>query len=178
MVTCTDFVTKEDLDPVNWSGYEIDLFRKVMPILGWKISDINWHCLGWDEILEALRTGNKTCDFAVAGLDINTEDLDAGLKYTWPTYRNGLRIAVSGDKKSTGLFAFMDAFSPGVWAVTILTCMFVGFSAWALDYFILARNKKIQSVSISKRRWLRYSHPEDEFLKGPSSYFWQSMSGK
>jgi hypothetical protein len=33
---------KNDTDPATWTGYDIELFRRAMPYMGWKDSMIEW----------------------------------------------------------------------------------------------------------------------------------------
>jgi len=35
-----------NIDPSAYSGYEIELFKKIQRILGWKNDQINWLCIG------------------------------------------------------------------------------------------------------------------------------------
>jgi ABC-type amino acid transport substrate-binding protein len=74
-----------DREPSGYSGYEIELFRKVALILGWSESQMQWSCLAWDDMIAGLANG--TCDIAVAGVQINAAILEAGLVLTRPTYR-------------------------------------------------------------------------------------------
>lgn len=41
----TPMVYCEGRDPSGYSGYEIELFRKVQLILGWTDAMLNWSCL-------------------------------------------------------------------------------------------------------------------------------------
>ncbi|WPT13321.1 Glutamate receptor ionotropic, kainate 2 [Picochlorum sp. SENEW3] len=77
------------LDPVYWSGYEIDLFKAMMPLMGWTYDMIEWRCLEWDEMMNLL-VNTTECDIAPAGMGPWQERIDKGLRFSVATLQSGL----------------------------------------------------------------------------------------
>lgn len=49
--------------------------------------------------------------FACAGVEVSPENLAAGLKFTWPTYKSGLRVMISAHLQTGSTWAFSEIFS-------------------------------------------------------------------
>lgn len=66
---------------------------------------------------DALKSGDGTCDIAVAGVEISEERLAAGVAFSFPTLRGGYRIMVNAEDISTNYWLFLDAFE---WCAAVL----------------------------------------------------------
>lgn len=126
-----------DRPPEEYSGYEIELFRKIYRTLGWTDDMLTWSCLDWDEMMNHAYENDGFCDIIVAGIEATAEDKDAGLVFTWPTYRNGLRVAVAVDEQNPSYFAFFDAFSWQLWLAIVLTAAVVAVVTWVIDWYLV-----------------------------------------
>ena len=49
-----------------------------------------------------------------AGAEVSPENVDAGLKFSWPTYKSGLRVMISAHLQTGSTWAFADIFSAEV----------------------------------------------------------------
>lgn len=132
MVTCTN-----DTDASNYSGYEVELARKVFALVGWQPSMLTWLCLDWEEMMAHLRAGDGVCNLAAAGVMVSTAEIANGIVFSWPTYQNGLGVAIINNQRAASIWAFANAFSWDVWIVTVLTCLSVG-----LIVFIMVRKDR------------------------------------
>ena len=47
---------------------------------------------------------------ARAGVEVSPANLAAGLKFTWPTYKSGLRVMISAQRQSGSTWAFSEIF--------------------------------------------------------------------
>ena len=120
-------------DPDNWSGYEVELFRRIADKLNWPLDQMKWKCMDWAEMEDALLAANGTCDIAAAGIPITADYLSEGIVFSWPTYENGLIIAVPNVQGGANIWAFMDAFAWQVWVAIIFTALIVGVIIFGVD---------------------------------------------
>ena len=52
-----------------------------------------------------------SCLSVCAGVEVSPANLAAGLKFTWPTYKSGLRIMISAHLQTGSTWAFSEIFS-------------------------------------------------------------------
>ena len=132
---------EEATDPSTWSGYEVGLFRSVANILGWAENVTEWKCLTWEDMTTALHEPDGSCDVVAAGYSVSVDDIDLGVVYSWPTYKNGLAVSVSSSVESASMWAFTDAFEWQLWIAIIGTAVLVGFIVFAVDAVMLGLNR-------------------------------------
>ena len=80
-----------DANEENWveaTGYEIEVFKLAMPIVGWTDEMIKFECLGWGDMMDRLENG--TCNIAPSGMAPLTERMDLGLKFSDHTLQSGM----------------------------------------------------------------------------------------
>ena len=116
----------------EWSGYEVEVFKRVATIIGIQPEQMTWKCMAWTHMLNELQN-NTVCDIAAAGIPVTTESLKMGLQFSVPTFTNGLAIAVSSSYQEASMWAFTAAFSWGVWVAIIGTSMLVGLVVFGID---------------------------------------------
>ena len=85
---------------------------------------MTWKCMDWDVMLDHLKAGDGVCDVAVAGIGTTTELIDAGVSFSWPTYRNGLKImTVYTEAEQSSIWSFFDAFTTELWIIIVATAI-------------------------------------------------------
>jgi ABC-type amino acid transport substrate-binding protein len=89
--------------------------------------------MDWKDMEEALFAANGTCDVAATGLPVTGEYLGKGIVFSWPTYENGLIIAVNNEQAGASIWAFTDAFAWQVWVALIATSLVVGVIIFGVD---------------------------------------------
>ena len=100
------------LPPQQFSGFEIDLARRVFVRMRWPQAALEWKCMPWRVMLEDLHAGGKECDIAVGGLPVSTRQLEQGVIFSWPTMQSSLGILVPTQRAARGdYFAFVGAFT-------------------------------------------------------------------
>lgn len=52
-------------------------------------------------MLDALKSGDGTCDLVAAGVEINEERLSAGIAFSFPTLRGGYKVMVVSKDSGT-----------------------------------------------------------------------------
>lgn len=127
------------LDPVFWSGYEIDLFKAMMPLMGWTYDMIEWRCLEWDEMMNLL-VNTTECDIAPAGLGPWQDRIDMGLRFSIATLQSGLSIMVRRTESDPGMWYFFSAMSTEVWLIMIFTGIATGVIVWLFEVGMKALN--------------------------------------
>lgn len=72
--------------------YEIDMFRAIMPFLGWEERMLDWRCMDRAQLRAQLAANSSSgggntvaCDLLVAGLPLSTIQLAQGVSFTYPT---------------------------------------------------------------------------------------------
>jgi len=75
----------------------------------------DWHTLGADSLSCFLP--QHACIQRVAGIEVFPEHLVAGLKFSWPTYKSGLRVMISAHLQTGSTWAFAEIFR---WEVRLL----------------------------------------------------------
>lgn len=150
----------------EWSGYEVEVFKRVATIIGIQPEQMTWKCMAWTHMLNELQN-NTVCDIAAAGIPVTTESLKMGLQFSVPTFTNGLAIAVSSSYQEASMWAFTAAFSWGVWVAIIGTSMLVGLVVFGIDAIEMGvrKNKEENTIEVG----------EGSMKKPFSSYIWESM---
>lgn len=127
------------LDPVYWSGYEIDLFKAMMPLMGWTYDMIEWRCLEWDEMMNLL-VNTTECDLAPAGMGPWQDRIDMGLRFSIATLQSGFSIMVRRSESDPGMWYFFSAMSTEVWLIMIFTGIATGVIVWLFEVGMKALN--------------------------------------
>ncbi|PSC71642.1 glutamate receptor [Micractinium conductrix] len=115
------------------SRYEIELFRKVARILRWEPDMLQWSCIEWDDMVASLKSGDGRCDVAVAGVEVEHENLASGIVFTRPTFQNGLRVLVKTGQQTSNIWAFWDAFTWQLWVAALGTCAAIALIVWGIE---------------------------------------------
>jgi hypothetical protein len=63
------------------------------------------------------------CGCCHAGVDVSPENLAAGLKFSWPTYKSGLRIMIHAHLQTGSTWAFSEIFRWEVWELCVCLSM-------------------------------------------------------
>jgi len=126
-----------DADPETWTGYEVELFKRVAEKLNWPMEQMEWKCMAWSEVEDKLIAGDGSCDVAAMGLNAWVDYIEEGIVFSWPTYANSLIIVVSDAQQSVNIWAFLDAFEWQLWVVIIVTSFGVGLVVFAVDSWIV-----------------------------------------
>lgn len=161
-----------DRSPDEYSGYEIELFKKMMPQLGWTKDMLKWRCLTWERMMKDLvdpKPGKKRCDIAVAGMEVHPVEINNGISFSWPTYSYGFKIAVPSDFQSaSGYFSYMKSFQTVVWIAIVLTAIGVGLLVYAIDWYLITR----VHFNNSKTAQWKVKKFQDRDVE---RYFWDSL---
>jgi ABC-type amino acid transport substrate-binding protein len=128
----TPAVRCQGLDPLDWSGYEIELFQNIMPLMGWTYDMIEWRCLDWDEMMDLL-VNTTECDLAPAGMGPWKDRIEMGLRFSVSTLQSGLSIMVKSSQSSPGRWYFFSAMEASVWIAMVFSGIFVGLVVWMLE---------------------------------------------
>lgn len=128
----TPAVKCDGLDPLMWSGYEIELFKELMPFMGWTNDMIEWRCLDWDVMLDLLANTSE-CDLAPAGMAPYQERIDMGMRFSVATLQSGLAIMVKSSQSTPGRWYFFSAMETSVWVTMIFSGFLVGFVVWVYE---------------------------------------------
>ena len=119
-------------NPLQWSGYEIDLFRAVMPLMGWTYDMLEFRCLDWDE-MEDLLINTEECDIVTAGESPEQSLTDEGVLFSVATMDSGLGILVRAETSSTSIWYFFSAMSVAVWLALLGTAVLIGIVIWIFE---------------------------------------------
>ncbi|GAB4818107.1 hypothetical protein N2152v2_005153 [Parachlorella kessleri] len=117
---------------MQYNGYEIQLFRRAQQLMGWSNAQLNWSCLPYNEVKDHLAAADGICDIGMAGIGLNIENIDRGLRFSLPTLRGGYKIMIVVQQAGSGAWAFLDAFSWQLWLAIVLTALGVGLVTAAM----------------------------------------------
>jgi len=130
-------------NPLKWSGYEIDLFRAVMPLMGWTYEMLEFRCLDWDE-MEDLLINTDECDIVPAGESPEQRLVDEGVEFSVGTMESGLGILIRAETSSTSFWYFFSAMSVSVWLALLGTAVFIGIIVWMFEVGTRSLTKETQ----------------------------------
>lgn len=130
-------------NPLQWSGYEIDLFRAVMPLMGWTYDMMEFRCLDWDE-MEDLLVNTDECDIVPAGESPETRLVSQGVQFSLGTMESGLGILVRAETTSTSFWYFFSAMSVSVWLALLGTAFLIGIIVWIFEVGTKSLTKETQ----------------------------------
>eukprot|EP00890_Picochlorum_soloecismus_P002632 jgi/Picsp_1/336/NSC_00335-R1_glutamate-gated kainate-type ion channel receptor subunit 5 len=122
-------------NPLQWSGYEIELFRATMPLMGWTFDMLDWRCLDWDE-MEDLLINTEECDIFPAGVSPEMRLTDEGVQFSGATMESGLGILTRAEDSAN---------------LTFLVWNFTGFIVMALYCANLTSNLTISQIQADIR---------------------------
>lgn len=116
------------------SGYEIEVFKQMMPVLGWTDEMIDFKCLGWSEMLDELAANETSCDIAPSGLGPKLDRMEKGIIFSDPTIQSGLSVMmVSQDSMTRSIWYFFSAMTWEVWVALLVTGIVAGFVVWLME---------------------------------------------
>ena len=101
-VECTIDGTKPSRE--QWaaaSGYEIEVFKQMMPVLGWTDEMIDFKCLGWTEMMDELAANETSCDVAPSGIAPTLEWMEEGISFSDATIQSGLAVMMVSQDSMT-----------------------------------------------------------------------------
>ncbi|PRW59426.1 glutamate receptor [Chlorella sorokiniana] len=125
-----------DRVPLNYTGYQVEVFKAIMPALGWTKPMLNWSCMAWDNLLESLLVDNGGCDIAVAGMPVDSDLHRAGLTFSWPTVRaTSMGYLSVIEARQFGMWSFFNPFTWQLWVAMWATAACVGLVVWATDLY-------------------------------------------
>jgi hypothetical protein len=77
---------------------QVDLFRRLVELSNVGLHDggYAWRCMEWSPMIEDLAAPNGTC-YMAAGVDILTEYLDQGIRFSYPTLPQGAAPPLTPD---------------------------------------------------------------------------------
>jgi hypothetical protein len=61
-----------------------------------------------------------------AGVEVSLQNINAGLKFSWPIYKSGFQVLIASHYERGGVWDFADAFHWSVWVVLGGTAACVG----------------------------------------------------
>ncbi|KAF8061162.1 eif3g-a [Scenedesmus sp. PABB004] len=136
------------------AGYQVELFRMLASEVGLGDADYALTCLPYGDMLADLADPAGGCSLSAAGVEVSVEHLAAGLKFSWPTYKSGLRVMIHATLQHGSTWAFSEVFHWTVWlalgGTTVAVGLIVGLLEWATPQREGERKKGWQS-------WLWYS---------------------
>lgn len=69
-----------------------------------------------------------------AGVEVSVENLQSNLKFSWPTYKSGLRIMIFAHLQQGSTWAFSEVFHWSVWLALGGTAVAVGFLVALIEW--------------------------------------------
>ena len=128
------------------SGYEIEVFKLAMPVVGWTDEMVKFECLGWGDMLDRLENG--TCDIAPSGMAPLTERMELGLKFSDHTLQSGIAVMVLADDESPrSIWYFFSAMSWEVWVALLATAFLAGGIVWLMEVGSKALNRETRHLN-------------------------------
>ena len=116
------------------SGYEIEVFKKIMPMLGWTDEMLDFRCMDWAPMMEALEDGSGACDIAPSGIGPDTETMELGVQYSDPSIFAGFAVMMRPQETSSrNIWYFFSAMSWEVWVALILSAFVAGSVVWLME---------------------------------------------
>lgn len=91
-----------DKAPKEFTGFEVELFRLIMPLMGWSEDMLEWKCvMSFDDMIGSLYNSSG-CDISPSGYNPRIERIKKGLKFSVSSLRSGMSIMVSKVAESPG----------------------------------------------------------------------------
>jgi ABC-type amino acid transport substrate-binding protein len=138
-----------DANEENWveaTGYEIEVFKLAMPIVGWTDEMIKFECLGWGDMMDRLENG--TCNIAPSGMAPLTERMDLGLKFSDHTLQSGIAVMVRAQEEDMrSIWYFFSAMSWEVWVALLATAFLAGGIVWLMEVGSKALNNETRYLN-------------------------------
>jgi hypothetical protein len=136
MVECE--INSTDSPAEQWrkaSGYEIELFKKMMPALGWTDEMIEFRCMDWYSMMDGLEDSiGGVCDVAPAGLSPEIPYMQLGGQYSDPTLFAGYAVLMGTQQSSSrNIWYFFSAMSWEVWVALIVSAFVTGLVVWVIE---------------------------------------------
>eukprot|EP00879_Flechtneria_rotunda_P013528 GHRR01014126.1.p1 GENE.GHRR01014126.1~~GHRR01014126.1.p1 ORF type:complete len:354 (+),score=77.98 GHRR01014126.1:511-1572(+) len=131
MVKCT---AGPEVSETPFKGYQIELFRLLAQQVGWTAEDYKFTCMDWTDLMEDLRSDSGLCSMTASGVQVTNDLLSQGIKFSWPTYKSGLRIMIHADLVQGSTWAFLEGFHWSVWISLGATGLAVGFAVAFIEW--------------------------------------------
>lgn len=82
-----------------------------------------------------LADANGTCFMSAAGMDVTPDSITEGIKYSWPTYKQGLRILTKATVETGDTWSVFRVFDWRVWLAMGGTAILVGVILYITETF-------------------------------------------
>lgn len=143
-------------DPLKWSGYEIQVFKALMPVMGWTYDMIEWRCLEWTEMEQLLLKTNQ-CDIAPAGMWPERWYINNGMRFSVATVGASKGILVRNEESSPGIWYFFSAMDLSVWLALLGTALCIGLILWLFE--VGTRSLVKETMYPTDMVWMSLSRP-------------------
>ncbi|CAD7701751.1 unnamed protein product [Ostreobium quekettii] len=118
----------------RYTGYHIDLVADLTKRLGF--DNYTLDCRDFKSILEDLQKDNEnetTCDMVASGITRSTDRQEAGIKFTYPTYRASLGIMTLAKVREGSSWGFLRPLHWSVWVATIATALVIPWLVFVVE---------------------------------------------
>lgn len=109
---------------------------KIMNITGYNIK-----CLPFEEMINDIFQGGIQCDIAIGAITLNTERMQKGIIFTFPTYRSSLGVLVSAKYRHGRTWSFLTPMDWTVWLAITITALVLPIivfmiESWSVHGFV------------------------------------------
>ncbi|KAF6257204.1 ligand-gated ion channel-domain-containing protein [Scenedesmus sp. NREL 46B-D3] len=153
-------------------GYQVELFRMLAQEVGWEDGDYAFTCMKYSDMLEDLKSPTGLCSLSAAGVEVSVDNLASNLKFSWPTYKSGLRVMISAHLQQGSTWAFSQVFHRTVWLALGATA--VAVFHWTV-WLALGGTAVAVGFLVALIEWATPSR-QGEVKKGWQAWSWYSLS--
>jgi len=136
------------------SGYEIEVFKLMMPVLGWTDEMIDFKCLGWSEMLDELAANETSCDIAPSGLGPMLDRMEKGIIFSDPTIQSGLSVMMVSQGSMYGSVELNDCRTCGR-TPTLSLALRASLVRQDEEHLVLLLRDVLGSLGCAARDWYR-----------------------
>ncbi len=69
---------------------QVELFKRIADYTKMNESEYYLDCItSWEEMYNDVKGTSGTCWASIAGIEVTTADIQAGVQFTWPVYKQG-----------------------------------------------------------------------------------------
>eukprot|EP00798_Chlamydomonas_sp_ICE-L_P015608 gene15608-21713_t len=118
----------------NFTGYDVDLFRAILDFMEFNKSLWEFNCFQSRAavIADLLDEDAGTCYAIVGGAIVDQLYIGQGVVYSYPTYKQGIRIMIESQPR-TDMWSIFSSFDLEVWLALIFTSIFAGVLVWFFE---------------------------------------------
>ncbi|CAD7694896.1 unnamed protein product [Ostreobium quekettii] len=122
-------------DPDTFTGHDVEQMRIVASRLGWSREDYTFKCFGaFSDVLDDLvKESGSECSVAASGVTRSTVRQEAGMQFTYPTYRASLGIMVRAHVRKGSYWGFLNPLHWSVWLAISLTALLVPWLVFVIE---------------------------------------------